>query len=60
MIEILEVKESARPAQPNASKDISEPTTQRKSTTIIAESDPGARQSSAAASSWQQAPLLSW
>ena len=36
MIEILEVKESARPAQPNASKDISEPTTQRKSTTIIA------------------------
>lgn len=36
MIEILEVKESARPAQPNAFKDISEPTTQRKSTTIIA------------------------
>jgi len=36
MIEISEVKESARPAQPNASKDISEPTTQRKSTTIIA------------------------
>lgn len=36
MIKISEVKESARPAQPNASKDISEPTTQRKSTTIIA------------------------
>ena len=36
MIEILKAKESARPAQPNAFKDISEPTTQRKSTTIIA------------------------
>lgn len=36
MIENLEVKESARPAQPNAFKDISKPTTQRKSTTIIA------------------------